>query len=327
MWKLSPGRRDFWLVCTCAIALSAGCASSEEVLVSEPAQARAEDAGSAGFSSAGMDGSISLVSSLDGALRAGDAGSSDASGLSAEVCDGLDNDLDGVVDDVDLAHDGICDCLRIATLGVPGGSGKGNVFADWLNTRSNVPAVALAGATLTPELLAPFQVIVAQDLHTMGRDYEVAELDALEAWIRAGGGLMTLIGYATPSERTNANSILARFGSKYGDRPILPRTGASTVPVTKWLGPHPVVEGISRLGADNGYPVQGTGTTLAQEGGYDLLKVQEVGAGHLIAWGDEWITYDSEWSEHPDYQVARFWVNSLKWLTLARVCQVSPVFL
>jgi len=39
-------------------------------------------------------------------------------------------------------------------------------------------------------------------------------------------------------------------------------------------------------------------------------------------WGDEWITYNSEWIEHPDYQVERFWVNSIKWLSPINECQV-----
>ena len=62
-------------------------------------------------------------------------------------------------------------------------------------------------------------------------------------------------------------------------------------------------------------------------GGYDVLKVRQADQGHLVVWGDEWITYDSEWSSHPEYQVAQFWVNSIKWLTVARVCQVPAVYL
>ncbi len=31
---------------------------------------------------------------------------------SPEVCDGIDNDGNGIIDDVDVGHDGVCDCLR-----------------------------------------------------------------------------------------------------------------------------------------------------------------------------------------------------------------------
>jgi hypothetical protein len=40
-------------------------------------------------------------------------------------------------------------------------------------------------------------------------------------------------------------------------------------------------------------------------------------------WGDEWITYDSEWKDHPDYQVELFWLNVIKWLTPKAECQVA----
>ena len=313
------------------VLVTAGCSSHDDVLVSSDgtSAARALDGGNGVELTphVNMDGSIALRAALDATLAV-DAPSADAGEAPSEICDGIDNDGDGIVDNLDVGHDGICDCLRLATLGVPGTFGKGNVFGSWLNTRSNTPAVALGGMVLTPALLAQFQIIVAEDLHGQ-RAYAKDEIDALEAWVRAGGGLMTLVGYGTPTERTNVNAVLARFGTNYGDKQILIRTSgtASSVPVTTWLGPHPVIQGVTRLGFDNGYATEGNGTTLAQGAGYDLLKVQEVGMGHLIVWGDEWITYDSEWSDHPDYQVAQFWVNSIKWLTVERVCQVPPTFL
>ena len=85
---------------------------------------------------------------------------------------------------------------------------------------------------------------------------------------------------------------------------------------------HPVTAGVTQIGVDNGYPVAGSGTTIATEQGHDLLKAQEVGAGHVLMWGDEWITYDSEWTGHPEYQVEVFWINAIKWLTPAMDCQV-----
>jgi len=290
----------------------------------------------------GIDGGLDAGSfELDASLDAQTVNASDAAGDArhtgttggdgavavAEKCDGIDNDLNGIVDDLDVARDGICDCLRIATLGIPGTSGKGNIFADWLSSRSDTPAASLNDQVLTPALLTGYQVIVAQDLSQIGRTYSAQEIDALEAWIRAGGGLMTLIGYRDASERTNVNAILARFDTSYGDQQILKRSGSSSVPITEWLAPHPVIEGITQVGVDNGYPVLGTATTLARGGGYDLLKVRQADQGHLVVWGDEWITYDSEWSSHPEYQVAQFWVNSIKWLTVARVCQVPAVYL
>ena len=57
-------------------------------------------------------------------------------------------------------------------------------------------------------------------------------------------------------------------------------------------------------------------------GGFRVGEAVQVVKGHVDAWGDEWITYDSEWTDHPDYQVQLFWVNTTKWLTVLGSCQV-----
>jgi hypothetical protein len=240
--------------------------------------------------------------------------------VAVEVCDGIDNDGDGRVDDVDVGSDGICDCLLLATLGKPGIWGEGDVFAQWLSRRSNNGAAKLTGKTLTPALLAPYQVIVAEDLS--GETYADAEIAALQDWIRGGGGLFTLIGYADAAERTQVNKILAPTGLQYGATPAFTmQINGKTAPVETWSA-HPVSEGITKVGVHNGYEVQGSGTQVASQGGVVALRVSELGAGHVLVWADEWITYDSEWSEHPEYQVERFWLNSIKWLTAPKECQV-----
>ena len=76
------------------------------------------------------------------------------------------------------------------------------------------------------------------------------------------------------------------------------------------------------------------GAILGEEGdiiatGEDAVVGQAVavGEGKLFMWGDEWITYDSEWSEdqHPEYQVEQFWLNIFKWLSPPDECQVPVV--
>jgi hypothetical protein len=272
-------------------------------------------------------GAMDAAAVGDGARRSDGARAlADGALATTEVCDGLDNDGDGQADNIDVQHDGVCDCLAIATLGGPGRVGSGSVFGAWLDQRSDKGAVRLGDAVLTPELLRKYQVIVAEDL-SVNDAYSAAEIDALEAWIKAGGGLLTLIGYAGPEERANANAVLARFGMSYGPEQILQKSGAMTVPIRNWFGPHPVVDGVMKVGVDNGYPVNGAGTVFAREGNYDMLRGMEVGSGHVLVYGDEWITYNSEWSQLGEYQVERLWLNMIKWLTVQRVCQVPVIYL
>lgn len=284
-----------------------------------------DDAGSAsnaaqnGAGSGAGNGSGEQV--IDPPSGSGDGGAKTFG--SETLCNGIDDDGNGIIDDVDVGKDGICDCLKIATLGITGTWGQGDVFASWLSSRSNFGAQDLGNQVLTPELLAPLQVIVAQDVSTIGRSYAPAEVTALNDWINnVGGGFMTLIGYASPSEVDNVNLLLQPMGMNYGNTQILAKPkGGSTIPITNWIA-HPVTQGVSRIGMDNGYEVQGGGTVLATEQGHDILRVMQPGKGHALMWGDEWITYNSEWSDHPDYQVQLFWINMIKWLTPTNVCQV-----
>jgi hypothetical protein len=268
----------------------------------------------------GTAGNSGVGGSLGGAPGSGGA-------ASAETCDGIDNDRNGIIDDVDVGNDGVCDCLRIATLGVRGTAGNGDVFATWLNGKSNNGAVSLGTQTITPALLAPFQVLIVQNVLTgiHGRTFSTSEVNALREWVEGGGGLMTLIGYSSPDEIENVNRLLQPYSVAYGSTPILAKSGNMTIPVTRWVT-HPVSERVTRIGVDNGYPVLGDGGVLiASEptpGRWDVLRGVEVGRGHVLVWGDEWITFDSEWSTQASYQVERFWLNSLKWLTAQNQCQV-----
>jgi hypothetical protein len=253
---------------------------------------------------------------------------------SAEVCDGFDNDCNGVVDDVDSGSDGVCDCIRIATLGTPGTWGKGDVFGAWLSARSTNGATSLGDQELTESLLNQFDIVIAQNVNSklpsdgsggIGRTYSQAEVDALASFVSQRGGFMTMIGFSDSSERSNVNALLATFGLAYGSEQILQKTNGVTVAVKTWYQ-HPTSANISAVGVDNGYEAQSAqnvGTVIAEQGGYDIGRAVDVGAGRVLQWGDEWITYNSEWTEHTDYQVQLFWLNIIKWLTPANYCQVA----
>jgi len=250
-----------------------------------------------------------------------------------EVCDGQDNDCNGIIDDLDAGHDGVCDCLNIATIGEIGPwSNGGDVFSSWLNARSPQGAIPLDDQVLTPELLAPFEIVVllhvadttdvssngvtAHKHHTFSTD----EINAFDAWVSKGGGAMSTIGYTNDEahEVTNVNLLLAPLGMAYSNTKL----GLQGY-VTDWVQ-HPVTNGISSINTDNGVePDSPMGMTLAHDsGGRVALQVNQPGDGHVIVWGDEWITYDSEWANVKGEQVELFWLNILKWLSPPKTCQV-----
>lgn len=299
-----------------------------------------EDNAGAGGASAGSGGMVQSdagwAAAGGGSASGGSSGNGGSGGILVEggvggaatgneaTCDGIDNDQNGVIDDVDKGKDGICDCLKIATLGVKGKYGQGDVFATWLASRSDFGAVALGVQDVTQAMLEPFDVIVAQDLSKKGGiltgGYSASEIAAIQAWITGGGGFMTMVGYEDPYSIKNVNTVLAPLGMSYGSQQILQNSG-STVAVATWL-PHPVTNGVSLIGVGNGYPVQGPGTMLASQSGHNVLLANTVGTGRLLMWADEWITYDSEWTANPQYQVELFWLNIIKWLSPANICQV-----
>ncbi|HEY3234289.1 MAG TPA: hypothetical protein VGJ84_06215, partial [Polyangiaceae bacterium] len=165
-------------------------------------------------------------------------------------CDGIDNDGNGIIDDVDVGSDGVCDCLNIATIGRLGlwSTGTG-IFTTWINARSPLGVTALGDQDLTTVNLSQFQVIVLLNVVTYdwtwrggaksevgvaSHPYSAAESSALATWVSNGGGLLTTIGY-TPSsaELADFNRLLSALDVGY--------TGWDVVAgqVTNWA-PHPV---------------------------------------------------------------------------------------
>lgn len=284
---------------------------------------------------AGLGGAV-LAPGVGGGVVIITTGGSDGAPVgdgTPEICDGLDNDGNGIIDDVDVGGDGICDCLNIATIGSIGPwSDGGNLFASWLGARSPQGAVALGDQELTEELLRPFQVVVVLHVDTTEitgnsgavapahHAFTEAEAQAFSAWVRGGGGVMTTIGYAgwEEGEVVNINRLLNPLGMGYS---------TTSFDVTGYIedwAPHPVTEGVSRILMDNGTSPEGpAGTNLARDAaGRVALQIAAVEAGRVVVWGDEWITYDSEWSDVTDQQVELFWVNIIKWLTPPGQCQV-----
>jgi hypothetical protein len=207
---------------------------------------------------------------------------------------------------------------RIATLGEPGVH-PSDLFDNWLDKSGAKSVAALKDQVLTATLLNPYKMLVVRDVKA-GHAYSAAEVTVLKKWVDAGGGLLTLSGFGGTDENHNVNLLLAPYGINYGDTLVL-YGGGTTVPITTWAK-HPVTKGITRIGFDNGYEALGTATTIGSESGFSVFKAKSFGSGHVLAWGDEWIMFDTEWSTHPDYQVKLLWQNIVDWFNPGAGCSV-----
>lgn len=245
-----------------------------------------------------------------------------------EICDRLDNDDNGLVDDADVEGDGVCDCLKIASIGRPGAYGTGDLqFRTWPNAMAQNHVVALGDARLTSELLAQYDVLIVLNVSTVPAvpgeqvHHELSddEVEVFEGWVRAGGGAFTTAGYSgeVADEVANVNKLLAPFDLAYSST----QYGLDGL-ITRWT-PHPVTEGVQRVYAEVGLVPDGAAAlTLAVDAtDHVALQVPKDDPAKILVWGDEWITYASQWQAEADQQVERFWVNALTWLSREDSCQ------
>jgi len=224
------------------------------------------------------------------------------------TCNRLDDDCNGAVDDIDLASDGVCDCLQIAVIGEPGSLASSS-FQAWLEARGTTATrIGLDDAALTATQLAPFDVVI---LDRLLREYTAEEAAVLTAFVTAGGGVMSMTGYSGAGEdRLRPNALLAGLGVEY-------LAELRSGPVTMF-DPHPLTAGLSSVTFAGGYRIAeipsgaGTRTTVARLVDGAAGVAVELGDGRAFVWGDEWIQFDSEWSTMPE--ITRFWVNTLNWL-------------
>jgi hypothetical protein len=130
-----------WMAVTAMAAVVSACGSSTS---SDFADGGGRDAGtsSGGSSGSGSGGSASgSGSGSGGGLISGDAstGSSGDGGGNGAGC-------------------------PIATIGVAGKYGQGDLFADWLSSQGQSASGNLGDQVLTAALLAPYKILVAQDV-------------------------------------------------------------------------------------------------------------------------------------------------------------------
>jgi hypothetical protein len=241
-------------------------------------------------------------------------------------CDGLDNDCDDLIDNIDVGKDGICDCLNIGILGATGFAPNAN-FEAWLEDQgSDVTRTLLANnpGVITPAFLDKFDLVL---LDRIERALSPEEAKAIEAFVKTDGrGMITLIGYNFDNnnpapERDRANTALAPFGLAYQGGYF----GNAVIPTFNQN--HPASKGIFDVNfaggimpVDNGN--QGMSTVIATVAMMNagLAHQTAMDGGRVIVWGDEWITFDSDWQGFADVQ--ELWVNMVSWAKPQDFCGV-----
>lgn len=241
-----------------------------------------------------------------------DAPAPDAPGVctptGAEVCDGADNDCNGKVDDHDAGADGFTDCARVAIFGISGGMTTGfQANLATVGVGSTRLQNTAESAALTAPILNAYDVII---LDRLARPYEPDEATALSDWVGRGGALIVMSGYViAPSDVDPQNQVLSVIGLALNP-PLVdgPVTTFST---------HPITTGLTSLEFRGGHVVRavdgvtgGVNTPLGTIAGATIAMAQTRGAGRVVVWGDEWVSYDTQWAT-PSVQT--FWKQTLAW--------------
>ena len=319
------------------MAASAGCANAEVVSGQGAGGTSAEPglSGAGGVTSFTLDptGPVSRPSFADASTTSQVIG-----------CDGGDG----------------CQCppLNVAVLGKPGKWGanpKGDpdtALQEWLNSSSAGTARVdnfTDRTTLTADFLAAYNVIILASLSEDSNDgpfwtYTDAEVAAFRAWIDNGGGVFSMIGYSgIGDEARPVNQLIGFTGITYNDEGVWGSCTdwricgcAHSNTLSQWNTTDPVVAnlstGVTLIGYQNGRSITAPAdahVAATTDDGKPALVGKLVGQGRVLAYGDEWISYTSQWTgagnpsasdpscqgwlPQDQYQIAQFWYNVIRW--------------
>jgi hypothetical protein len=260
-----------------------------------------------------------------------------------------------------------CPTLSVAVLGKPGkwGANRGGdsdtAFQEWLNSSSAGTAAAHVYATkpaLTSEFLARYDVLILASLSADADSgpfwsFDSSEVAAFQDWVEnKGGGAIALTGYSGDGSETKpSNQLLGFTGVTYktdgawvtcSNWTICGCAGSNTL--SSWVKTDPVIanlsNNVSTIGFENGRPINVpadahvVATGQSNSGIESVIVGKIAGKGRVLVYGDEWITYTSQWTGagvdsskctdgyYPQdvFQTAQFWFNMIKWVQPRASC-------
>lgn len=211
----------------------------------------------------------------------------------------------------------------VAALGNPGQNASTN-FALWLSERGPRVDRFQTGApleALTADTLSSYQVVLL-DWLPEGTLLGVSA-DQLSAWVQAGGRLIALSGYVdNVSDPTVTNTLLQPLSLAFDTS----RNQTISGQVTE-LADHPITAGLASGASFSGIPFTGGWPVTFADADVPVTTLNGSvvgiaalrGPGKAFVFGDEWITFDSEWAKTPE--IERLWFNVFDWFG---GCELSP---
>jgi uncharacterized membrane protein len=268
----------------------------------------------------------------------------------------------------------MCPPFTLAVIGKPGKWGANpngdpdTALQDWLNSNSSGTAQVdnfTNRTKLTSDFLAKYNVIILASLAEDSNNgpwwtYSADEVAAFRAWVENGGGVISLSGYSGNSaEIAPVNQLIAFSGIAYRmDTVVGTCAEAKTCNCTnsntlsEWNRTDPIIAplavGMTFVGYRSGRSIVAPSDShvAATVGGTSNALVGKiVGKGRVLAYGDEWATYTSQWTgagipsatdpncagylPQDKYQMAQFWYNIIRWLQPAASCFtiVGPIII
>jgi hypothetical protein len=243
--------------------------------------------------------------------------------------DGASESSLSLVGDGATQESGNCQHLNIGILGNPGSNPSSNFQAWLVSAGTSVQRIQTTAPTptITASTLQPFDVVI---LDWLTRDYTAAEASVLAAFVSAGGGVVSMSGYDNTSvDDWHANSLLAPLAVAYTGS-LLDSTGGQVTD----FATHPITAGLTSVTFNGGYEIADLGGSasvrtpiafLPDPSGAGVVTVGyaiQMSKGRAFVWGDEWISFDSEWSTLPE--IKQLWVQVFTWVSPTNTCTLQP---